>query len=223
MIEDGVGSINEELAYEYVEQLGYKYDTLHYDRNFHTSIGTDIVIPSSENDYGYMIYTDGEFSQLLQDIESNKDVEREPVYYTTASDYGNPVFYRRDGRDDLAGVVYELPSGGAPVRAAGEFPVRLESESRAEGQRRDAAEFALAAGPGCPPDGAGRSEPALRCHGDRGARPQPTRGALQHARQASRHHYQAVRPGLPYPLKRYEEAVRQRLSPTPAELSRGRP
>ena len=96
VIEDGVGSINEELAYEYVEQLGYKYDTLHYDRNFHTSIGTDIVIPSSENDYGYMIYTDGEFSQLLQDIESNKDVEREPVYYTTASDYGNPVFYRRD-------------------------------------------------------------------------------------------------------------------------------
>ena len=108
VIEDGVGSINEELAYEYVEQLGYKYDTLHYDRNFHTSIGTDIVIPSSENDYGYMIYTDGEFSQLLQDIESNKDVEREPVYYTTVSDYGNPVFYRRDGRDDLAGNYVEV-------------------------------------------------------------------------------------------------------------------
>ncbi len=108
VIEDGVGSINEELAYEYVERLAMKYNTLHYDRNFHTSIGTDIVIPSSENDYGYMIYQDGEFSQLLLDIESNTDVEREPVYYTTASDYGNPVFYRRDGMDDLAGNYVEV-------------------------------------------------------------------------------------------------------------------
>ena len=108
VIEDGVGSISDVAAYEFVERLGQKYNTLHYDRNFHTSIGTDIVIPSSENDYGYQIYEDGEYSQLLLDLESNTDVEREPVYVQSATDYGNPVYYRRDGRDDLAGNYVEV-------------------------------------------------------------------------------------------------------------------
>lgn len=108
VIEDGVGSLNEELVYEFVERLAAKYNTRHYDRNFHTSIGTDIVIPSSENDYGYLVYQDGEFSQLMADIESNTEVEREPVYYETGSDYGNPVYYARDGMDDLAGNYVEV-------------------------------------------------------------------------------------------------------------------
>ena len=108
IIEDGEGSIDDEKVYEYVENLGIRYNTMHYDRDFHTSIGTDIVIPGSENDYGYLIYQDGEYSQLRADIESNTQVEREPVYYTTASDYGNPVFYARDGKDDLAGNYVEV-------------------------------------------------------------------------------------------------------------------
>ncbi len=108
VIEDGVGSLNEELVYEFVEGLAAKYNTRHYDRPFHTSIGTDIVVPSSENDYGYLVYQDGEFSQLMADIESNTEVTREPVYYETGSDYGNPVYYARDGMDDLAGNYVEV-------------------------------------------------------------------------------------------------------------------
>lgn len=108
IIEEGDATLNEELIYEYVIDLAAKYDTRYYDRHFHTSQGTDIVIPSSENDYGYTIYQDGEFSQLLSDIRSNAPVEREPVYYTTDGNYGNPLYYRRNGRDDLAGTYVEV-------------------------------------------------------------------------------------------------------------------
>ena len=108
VIDENGGSISDVLAYEFVERLGEKYNTLHYDRPFHTSIGTDIIIPSSENDYGYLIFQDGEYSQLKADIEANTTIEREPVYYTTASDYGNPVYYTRDGKDDLAGNYVEV-------------------------------------------------------------------------------------------------------------------
>ena len=107
-IVDGVGYLNEVLIYEYVERLAEKYNTRHKDRYFHTSIGTDIVIPSSENDYGYIIYLDGEFSQLLADIYNNTEVEREPVYFETNSTYGNPLYYARDGMDDLAGNYVEV-------------------------------------------------------------------------------------------------------------------
>ena len=107
-IENGESVISDEMAYEYVMSLAAKYNTRHYDRTFHTSLGYDTVIASSENDYGYTIDEDGEFSQLIADIRSNKEVEREPVYYQTSSEYGNPLYYRRDGKDDLAGTYVEV-------------------------------------------------------------------------------------------------------------------
>ena len=108
IIEDGDARLDEESIYNYVISLAAKYDTRYYDRKFHTSLGTDIVIPSSENDYGYTIYQDGEFSQLVSDIKGNAQVEREPVYFSTDGNYGNPVYYRRNGTDDLAGTYVEV-------------------------------------------------------------------------------------------------------------------
>ena len=107
-IEDGEARWDEEAMYLYVMDLASRYNTRHYDRHFHTSIGTDIVIPSYENDYGYTINEDAEFSQLLSDVKGNAPVKREPVYYDESSAYGNPLYYRRDGRDDLAGNYVEV-------------------------------------------------------------------------------------------------------------------
>ena len=48
------------------------------------------------------------FPQLMPETRSSSEAEREPVYYETKSDYGNPLYYRRDGVDDLAGTYVEV-------------------------------------------------------------------------------------------------------------------
>ncbi len=107
-IQDGQGMLSEEKVREYVINTEANYNTLHYDRTFHTSLGTDIVIPSALNDYGYRINEDAETAQLALDIQSNTEVTREPIYYETNSSYGNPLYYKRSGRDDLAGTYVEV-------------------------------------------------------------------------------------------------------------------
>ena len=107
-IQDGQGVLDDTKVSEYVISIAAKYNTRHYDRTFHTSYGTDIVIPSSENDYGYTVNEEEECRQLVADIRSNTEVEREPVYYATNRDYGNPLYYKREGRDDLAGTYVEV-------------------------------------------------------------------------------------------------------------------
>ena len=107
-VENGEAILNEELIYEYVERLAANYDTRYYDRTFHTSIGTDVFIAGDFNTYGYTIDQDAEFSQLLTDIQSNRTVEREPIYITMTYDgYATPVYYKRNGRDDLCGTYVE--------------------------------------------------------------------------------------------------------------------
>lgn len=107
-IQNGEGVLDDTLVSEYINNMAARYNTRHYDRNFHTSLGTDIVIPSSENDYGYGVNEQAEFKQLIADIRSNTTVEREPVYYSVSTDYENPLYYKRDGRDDLAGTYVEV-------------------------------------------------------------------------------------------------------------------
>ena len=107
-IQNGEGVLDDTMVSEYINNMAARYNTRHYDRNFHTSLGTDIVIPSEENDYGYGVNEQAEFRQLIADIRSNTVVEREPVYYSTSTEYENPLYYRRDGRDDLAGNYVEV-------------------------------------------------------------------------------------------------------------------
>ena len=97
-IEDGEGVIDEEAVYNYVYDLAAKYDTLYYERKFTTHSGKTITFDSS--DYGYQIDKDAEAEQLLADIRSNTEVEREPVYAVKG--------YKRDGRDDLCGNYVEV-------------------------------------------------------------------------------------------------------------------
>ena len=97
-IEDGEGVIDEEAVYNYVYDLAAKYDTLYYAREFTTHDGRTIDFDSS--DYGYQIDKDGEAEQLLTDIRSNTEVEREPVYAVKG--------YKREGKDDLCGNYVEV-------------------------------------------------------------------------------------------------------------------
>lgn len=99
-IVDGSAVLDEEAIYEYVIELAQKYNTIYYDRSFQTSVGTTVTIPGTENEYGYMVDEDGEFSQLLSDIQGNTAVEREPIYSHSG--------YKRNGVDDLAGTYVEV-------------------------------------------------------------------------------------------------------------------
>lgn len=99
-IVDGSGVLDEGAVREYVTGLASKYNTIYYDREFQTTGGTTVSFQGMYNEYGYLIDEEGEFSQLLSDIQANAAVEREPVYSHTG--------YSRDGADDLAGTYVEI-------------------------------------------------------------------------------------------------------------------
>jgi len=102
------GVIDEERAAEYVLSLEEQYNTRYHTRHFHTSVGTDIEFPDYMNEYGYTINESAELEKLLENIAANESVTREPVYYTVSGEYENPVFYAREGTDDLAGSYVEV-------------------------------------------------------------------------------------------------------------------
>ena len=107
VFENGQGYLDETRVRDYVTDLAARYDTQYIDRTFHTSVGTDIVIPGGRNEYGYTIRLDDETAQLTADLNSNTAVAREPLYIETNS-YGNQYHLRRQGRDDLAGTYVEV-------------------------------------------------------------------------------------------------------------------
>ena len=96
-ISDGEGVLLEDPIREYVANLAANYDTLYYERDFETTSGETIHFESA--DYGYQIDQEGETAQLIEDIYSNTEVTREPVYAVTG--------YSRNGRDDLNGTYVE--------------------------------------------------------------------------------------------------------------------
>ena len=97
VFENGEGYLSEERIREYVMTLGQKYNTIYYERSFHTTAGNDITFAENDNNYGYLIDEEGEYAQLLADIQSNVQTEREPVYSYAG--------VGRHGRDDMASYV----------------------------------------------------------------------------------------------------------------------
>ena len=90
--------LDEETMYNFIYDLASRYNTVYEERTFHTSYGYSIQIP--RNEYGYRIDYDGEYFQLLEDLETGGEVRREPVYSISG--------YSRDGRDDLNGYYIEV-------------------------------------------------------------------------------------------------------------------
>ena len=106
-IKDGKVSVKEDKVTKYVRSLAEKYETRYMDRVFHTSLGTDVTFPAGLNEYGYTILEDLEAQQLTQDILSGEPVEREPVYQYLGP-WGDPLYLKRSGTDDLAGTYVEV-------------------------------------------------------------------------------------------------------------------
>ncbi len=107
--DDGSATIRADSIAEYVDGLAAKYNTRYISRVFHTSAGSDITIDGNLNTYGYTINEDAEEAQILADIQANTSTEREPVYYSKTEDgYSTPVYFQRDGTDDLAGNYVEI-------------------------------------------------------------------------------------------------------------------
>ena len=63
-----------------------------------TTYGARITIDN--NEYGYRVDVDGEYAQLLEDLEKNTAVEREPIYEIAG--------YSRNGNNDLNGNYIEV-------------------------------------------------------------------------------------------------------------------
>lgn len=100
LIDEGNEQLDHEAMYLYAMDLAKKYNTIYYSREFETSTGRTVTFPGNLNEYGYLVDEDGEFNQMLLDIQSNTAVEREPVYSHSG--------YKRNGTDDLAGTYVEI-------------------------------------------------------------------------------------------------------------------
>ncbi len=71
-------TLDESKVGDYIEKLGSKYNTMGSSRPFTTAYGSKINVYGG--DYGWKIYFDKEKAQLIKELKSGKDVEREPVY-----------------------------------------------------------------------------------------------------------------------------------------------
>lgn len=98
IIDGDDASVDEERVYDYVVTMAEKYDTIYSLRTFTSSNGYQVTL--DYNNYGYLIDQDGEFSQLLANINSNLAVEREPIYSIRG--------FSRNGVDDLNGNYVEV-------------------------------------------------------------------------------------------------------------------
>lgn len=97
-------SINEDKVSAYVDELCNKYNTYGRPHNFITTDGRNITI--NGGDYGYKINRTEELSQIKQDIEGKKPVNRKFVYSQTAfgditNDIGNTYIEIDMGKQHL--------------------------------------------------------------------------------------------------------------------------
>ena len=109
-VKDGEVSVKEDEVAKYVRKLAEKYETRYMERVFTTTWGGTVTFPPGLNEYGYTILEDLESAQLIQDILSGEPVQREPVYQILGP-WGDPLFLRRSGTDDMAGTYVEVSIG----------------------------------------------------------------------------------------------------------------
>lgn len=89
--ESGNISLNQDMVKEYVTTLAKETDTAYTKRDFKTTSGSTVKV---EGPYGYRIDKEAESEQLMNEILSGTQEEREPVYSMIGasregSDYGN--------------------------------------------------------------------------------------------------------------------------------------
>ena len=119
VFEGDQGYLSEEKLREYVMNMGQKYNTIYYDRVFHTTGGSDITFSENDNNYGYLIDEEGEYAQLLADLQANTQTEREPIYAYTG--------VGRHGRDDMASYV-EVSIGAQHLWFYKDYQLMIETD-----------------------------------------------------------------------------------------------
>ena len=78
---------------EFVDELGYQYDTFGKERLFRTYDGREILIPGG-GDYGWVIDQEAETDALIEAIMSGETQVREPIYeYSAWSRDNNDIGY----------------------------------------------------------------------------------------------------------------------------------
>lgn len=96
--EDGSYTLDKEKAAEYVNNLGYKYDTFGCTRDFRTYDGRIVTI--SGGDYGWAIDQEAETEALYQAILNGETQVREPIYAYSA--------WSRDTTNDIGYTYVEI-------------------------------------------------------------------------------------------------------------------
>ena len=93
-------SLDTDRIKEYIKQISKKYNTYGRDREFVTTSGNMLELPSGG--YGWLINQEEEFIQLMQEINNGSVVKREPVYSVRA-------FTR--GKNDIGTTYVEIDLG----------------------------------------------------------------------------------------------------------------
>lgn len=83
---NGKVEVLEDKVKAFVNEIGSKYDTIFRPRVFMTSYGKEVTI--DQGDYGWWMNRSSEVTELLKLIKSGEEVEREPVYFQKAAQYG---------------------------------------------------------------------------------------------------------------------------------------
>lgn len=79
--EDLSGKADEEAVTDFVKKIAKKYDNIEAEKTtFKTFAGKTVTV--EEATYGWSVDQEGEAAQLVKDINSHKDVSREPVWAT---------------------------------------------------------------------------------------------------------------------------------------------
>ncbi|MDR9831621.1 L,D-transpeptidase, partial [Vibrio sp. FNV 38] len=112
--------LSEEKIREYVMNIGIRYNTIYYNRTFTTTGGAQVEFSEHENNYGFLVDEEGEYAQLVADIQANTAVEREPVYAYRG--------VRHSGRDDLVGTYVEVSLGAQHLWFYKDYSLIVETD-----------------------------------------------------------------------------------------------
>lgn len=80
-------TFDKEAVKTYIEELAKKYNTLGQNREFKTARGDTVTVQGGY--YGWKIDQDAEYEQLIEDIKSGKEVNREPEYVMRGASHGD--------------------------------------------------------------------------------------------------------------------------------------
>ncbi len=83
---DGRLKVNESMALEYVTNLADKYDTFGKQLTFKNSWGVEVSVKRAES--GWQTDIEAETAQLVRDLESGKQIERDIISTNTAASHG---------------------------------------------------------------------------------------------------------------------------------------